>query len=768
MPTGHEVETGAPHGRPIAEWVFWLVLAVFVAVTVGLAVAERRLTTATLSPLLTAFIVIVYFAFPTAVVLAYSWMRRGTTSHVSLVAALVGGGAAVVLAGGAYWNCSGTKTQVLTQIMWVGQLFFDTAAMPFGEVAGCPAEPPISLALAQVMALGVLSLAAVKLVLTFSGGYVQRRKVRRTPNLALVLGGEDRVSYATAIAKDCEPDALTVSIGDGAVDQQVATPQRAVLHLAGQLADPDLLRSLLGRRGRTNLREVHLVDPDAATNLRRLDEVRAVVGDPPDGQAVRAMVRIENPWAAEEWRRSALSTDGWIVDAISSHETTAVELLRQIAARAHDRLILCGNGSLALAVCEVVSQLQREIAGVAAAVAPLPAPDDRVPAVTLFGPDALALRDNHAVHQRRFGNPESRFDVVEAPLTRTAVEQVAARAASPVIVFTEPEETLPIEIAARHDHWAIFAFDAGATGIAERALVGNCRTFGLALQHPGDEPVGAWGRMARRVHEVYFVTTTNKTRPAARPWAELDAFYRESNVRQVTNLIGTARTAGLSWGANDVGAPAGSGVVTDAQVLLLAEAEHTSWREYYKGHGWTRGPRDDARLTHPSLVPWSDLGAEDQRTSVNGVRASLVMLESFGYVPHQMDGWEPWQRYERTGEVTATRLDREMTWTTDDGQALSAGAGDWIVTGPDGKQWTVGDHELHETYLHSGAEVWQRRGVVAARPAVVGERIQTREGRLVASAGDWVVRDGDSNVWAVPAGHFAANYRRAGSDSTGA
>ncbi|NCD18405.1 MAG: hypothetical protein EOL89_00210 [Actinobacteria bacterium] len=758
METGNQGEAVSALRRAAARWAFWPTLVVFVAATVALAAAERRLTTATLSPLQTALILAGYFTLPTAVVLAYRWMRHGTASYTPLVAGLVGGASAVVLAGGAYWHCSGTGTQVLTQIVWIGELFFGTASMPFGDVPGCPAQPPISLAIAQVMALGVLSLAAVKLVLKFSEGFVQRRKVRRARNLALIVGSSDRVAYADAIAADCEPDALTVSIGEDAIDHKVSVPQRAVLHLSGQLTNPDFFRSLLGRRREANLREIHLVDPDATTNLRWFDAVRDAVGDPPEGRAVRALVRIENPWAAEEWRRSALDTGGWIVDAISSYETTSYELLRQITNRKHDRIILCGSGALALAVCEVASQVRRELAGVTQALAEKdrPAPDGYVPEVTLLGPAARALSENHAVHQRRFGNAETSFDVVEAPVTREWVERVAGTAASPAIVFTEAEETLPIEVAARHEHWAIFAFDDGATGIAERALVGGCRTFGLALHHAEDEPVGEWERMARQVHEVYLATTTNLTRPTAKPWAKLSSFYRESNIRQVTNLIATVRSMGFSWGANEDGAPAGSGILTDSQILRLAEAEHTSWREYYEGHGWVRGPRDDANRRHPSLVSWNELDQIDRDITVTGVRASLVMLESFGYTPHV-----PWQPFERSGEVTAVRLEEELTWTTDDGQSLTGHAGDWLVTGPDGKQWTIGDHQLRETYRHVDGDVWRRSGEVSARPAVHGEAILTREGRLIASAGDWIVKDAEGNVWAVPADHFAANYRRA-------
>lgn len=91
---------------------------------------------------------------------------------------------------------------------------------------------------------------------------------------------------------------------------------------------------------------------------------------------------------------------------------------------------------------------------------------------------------------------------------------------------------------------------------------------------------------------------------------------------------------GLAWRANEAHAPAGSGTVTECQAERLAEAEHTSWRQYYENHGWERGPRDDDNKKHPSLMPWAELGEEDREITITGVRASLVMLESFGYVPY--------------------------------------------------------------------------------------------------------------------------------------
>lgn len=759
----------SPSRQQAATAGFWLSVALFVATTTALALAERRLSTATLSPAWTAVIVLTYFLLPTAVVLTFWLMRRGTRSSIALVAGIVGSVSAVALATGAYWNCSGTGTPVLTQIAWVGELFFGTAAMPFGQVPGCPAEPPLSLGIAQVMALGVLSVAAVKLVLRFSENVVQRLRIRRAKNLVLVVGAGDRAAYAEAVACACEPETLVVSIGEDLVGKQVA-PREGVLHLSGQLGTPDLFRSLLGRNTETNLRAVHLIDPDATTNLHHYDLVREAVEPATGAQPIRVLVRIDNPWAAEEWRRSTLKTDGWIVDALSSHETTAYELLRQIVGEHHDQMIVCGNGLLALAVCEVTSQLRREIDAIAAALKEAdlrkasldahdtPTPEERVPAVALLGPDARALSENHTVHQIRFGNPKSDFGVDEAPVTRDAIERLMREATSPVIVFTEAEETLPVELAARHERWAIFAFQTGATGVADRALVGQLRTFGLALRHADGQPTDEWERMARRVHQVFSALYGEGGGPSYEPWPQLDSFYKESNLRLVTTLVRSAQGVGLSWGAPE-GAPAGGATLTEDQVIALAQAEHESWRAFLKRHGWKPGDvRDNTRKIHNALQPWDNLADTDRQKARTSVLTALAMLESFGFVPHQTAGWK-WQDYERSGEVTATRLDRPITWTTDDAQPLTGHAGDWLVTGPDGKQWTIGDEQLHETYSNVEGDVWRRHGTVSARPAKAGETIPTREGKLVASAGDWVVRDGEGNVWAVPAGHFAAHYR---------
>jgi len=43
------------------------------------------------------------------------------------------------------------------------------------------------------------------------------------------------------------------------------------------------------------------------------------------------------------------------------------------------------------------------------------------------------------------------------------------------------------------------------------------------------------------------------------------------------------------------------------------EEAHDSWWEAYKKLGWTYGPeRDDAKKTHPDMVPFNELGWEER------------------------------------------------------------------------------------------------------------------------------------------------------------
>jgi hypothetical protein len=53
---------------------------------------------------------------------------------------------------------------------------------------------------------------------------------------------------------------------------------------------------------------------------------------------------------------------------------------------------------------------------------------------------------------------------------------------------------------------------------------------------------------------------------------------------------------------------------------------------------------------------------------------------------------------------------------------------------------------------------WRRTGGALARPAVVGEEINSLEGPQTTSAGDWVIRGPKGEEWVTRADHFAYSY----------
>jgi hypothetical protein len=71
-------------------------------------------------------------------------------------------------------------------------------------------------------------------------------------------------------------------------------------------------------------------------------------------------------------------------------------------------------------------------------------------------------------------------------------------------------------------------------------------------------------------------------------------------------------------------------------------------------------------------------------------------------------------------------------------------------------RWTR--RSFASTYSHIAGDRWRRTGGALARPAVVGEEINSLEGPQTASAGDWVIRGPKGEEWVTRADHFAYSY----------
>ena len=105
------------------------------------------------------------------------------------------------------------------------------------------------------------------------------------------------------------------------------------------LDQTDILRGLLTSRGTFKIRSFYAVSPDVAENLRWAAQLRAVADSskPTRGDmAPRMVVRIDDPWQAEYWRRTNAYRTGkgrsvrWMSDALSVYEVTASVLLDRI------------------------------------------------------------------------------------------------------------------------------------------------------------------------------------------------------------------------------------------------------------------------------------------------------------------------------------------------------------------------------------------------------------------------------------------------------
>ena len=70
----------------------------------------------------------------------------------------------------------------------------------------------------------------------------------------------------------------------------------------------------------------------------------------------------------------------------------------------------------------------------------------------------------------------------------------------------------------------------------------------------------------------------------------------------------------------------------DALVEKLAENNHDHWARQRIMDGWTYGPqRDDARKTHPDLVPYIDVPEGEKEYDRTSVVETLKAILTLGY-----------------------------------------------------------------------------------------------------------------------------------------
>lgn len=683
--------------------------------------------------------------------------RRGRSFTIVLLALSVA--TVVILASSSYLRCpepgQSPVASVLTRVVGLLTNSYETDvfAQPQCDLDG----PPLALQLARLLQLLVVLVAATTALRLLLRGQLDRVFVRFARHTYLVLGAEapspELLATLPAWARGTTRALVTPDPAAPWLGRVRADGWRVVTGDAEQAA---FLRALLRRhRGRRHsLRGLAVLSPDSTAVQRQMHAVEQATDGLAFSAPVRALLRIDDAWQAEDWRRRYLArTDRWIVDTISENEVTAQLLVDDALARHAEALVLVGRSDLTFAVVAELAQRAREqpFSG-----------GDPVTELVVVGADATRVLEEHALAQRGFGN-----DVGVAASAREGADvqqevmellaELRGAGSVPAVVFTgevdAEDQRLATRLGALDPGLLVYSRRTEVAGLGETPLLAQVRAFGSTLATGGARPVDRWERLARLLHERYIRLHPDPANPARQPWdGGLSDFYRESNTRQLVTAFGAAMAVGRSWGAGEVA----DGGPSAEQLDQMARIEHESWRAHLEEHGWRLGERNDATKRHPDLVPWDALSPGGRAKAREGVESTLALLATLGYRSFD-DPSGRWHRYRRRGEVTAVRRDAPWSWTTSDGQTLNAAAGDWQVTDETGTR-SVEPATFERTHVHLDGDRWARVGVVEARRARPGEAVSTPEGPLTAGRDEWLLRGLSGEQWLVGDAHFERAY----------
>ncbi|KQO10314.1 hypothetical protein ASF06_09070 [Agreia sp. Leaf244] len=700
--------------------------------------------------------------------------RKKRSSVLPLLAL---GGTTIVLGLSAYIPCTGGQAPFWAPLTWTIALFVGSAENPFGDMSGCAAEMPLALQLARLTALLVLSLGVAGVIGVLFRDRLDRRRTHRARSVVVVVGvDESSLAILRRVRAETPRRTVVAALIDENAPEAVRDSARAVgcTVLSMETENAQLLVPLVraGRSGASGLVALYCLRPDAASNLqtwrafRDAHEKLKSPGGPP-----RAVIRLDDPWQSEYWRRKAISTpDGWILDTTSVFENTARVVVRGILDRGIDRVAVVGTTPLALAILAEFAQRRRELDASRFDTS------DVIPHVMAVGPDADTVVEEHRLRQRRFGNRHTSFSP-EAVLDPADWRSLGARlqsASHPAVVIADPEfgRRFASSLAARSPDWVIFAFDPAAHGLPLEAVMEQLYDFGPIIDPADGATIDSWERVARIAHANYLHDlghpSGGPTKPSAQPWEALSPFYRESNVRLIMTTLSSAGAVGRTWAADALNTSATPAADLSAdQVSTMARLEHESWRAHHLDNGWRSGTvRDDADRIHPWLIPWEELPAEAIERSERTVLDAMALLATLGY--HSVPSTEAaptappvnstWTPARRMGTVTARKVDDTFSWRNQNGDTLTSSAGDWRVEDETGAVWSVDASEFAGLYEQVDENTWQRTGVVSVRPGIPGEIVHTWEGPATVTEGDWVVRGRAGEVWNVSASHFAERY----------
>ena len=140
--------------------------------------------------------------------------------------------------------------------------------------------------------------------------------------------------------------------------------------------------------------------------------------------------------------------------------------------------------------------------------------------------------------------------------------------------------------------------------------------------------------LARALHQEYLAQASGSQNPSAVPWDNLALDLKESNRRQADH-IATKLEAVHCHSVPLTALEGAAFTFAPTEVEQLAEMEHERWVAERRAQGWTRGPRDPAMKTNPSLVSWADLDESAREINRSSVRRLPFFLNRAGFTAHR-------------------------------------------------------------------------------------------------------------------------------------
>lgn len=704
--------------------------------------------------------------------------RRGATGAPVAIAAILAV-LTVLLGFASYARCHDeSHPSFFTPLLWAVELVKGGDPARSLDGGPCPVPMPAALHLAQLSAMTVVVMSVTGVAVALFQSRLHRLRIYLARSVTVIVGlDDDAEPMVAAIKRTMRQHSSLVVITDNPdrdCVRRARTAGAAILSLDLSQTAPLAALDIWNKLDR-----LYLLAADPSTNLWRLSAISARGGD---HQRIPLIVRIDDPWQAAAWRAEHFGGvhHRWAADTVGIYEVTARRLLeRVLAARAVREVLVCGSSQLTTALCSDILQrrLEQRYSG-----------RGEPTTCTVIAPNASDyLRDNEFA-AAQLGHPAQAAGLVavdEEPTVDVLLERL--RTSNPestavVLVDSSLDISAATRIAARFPGTIIHAWDPRADASEERtALVGRLYTYRLSLDLPGGQAHDAWERAAELIHNRY-VHDNERTGPTARPWAQLDEFYRESNRRQVRNALWMVeKIGGHTW--NTWGSPPDEASASELYrlepaeqlrrmgfdlptAIAMAHSEHEDWCRYYRKHGWRAGPRDDAAKVHDKLVDWSQIEADPARldAALGSLAATLTKLRELGYRSAPATEDSGWAEFRRAGEVVARQRPTAWTWTAQDGSTMHAEAGDWAVRekhpGTDDAEWSVRDDIFRATHEHVAGRRWRRRGSALARPARTGEKVESLEGSVTAPEGAWIVQGDHGDIWVVPGDEFARRYVR--------